>query len=144
MIIKHRGVVEADIRVATLADSAPLYHRPYVEAPPPQQLLAEWIAAPSAILPTLVSLMGSPALCSRAWIWQQYDHMVMGDTVIRPGGDSAVVRVHGTNKAVAMTCDVTPRYVAADPEMGTKQAGRRDLAQLMCRWCRPGSQSPTT
>ena len=67
-------------------------------------------------------LMGSPALCSRRWIWEQYDHMVMGDTILRPGGDAAVVRVHGTGKGLALTCDVTPRYVAADPVMGTKQA----------------------
>jgi phosphoribosylformylglycinamidine (FGAM) synthase-like enzyme len=61
-------------------------------------------------------------LCSRRWIWEQYDHMVMGDTVQRPGGDAAVVRVHGTSKGIAATCDVTPRYVLADPVMGTKQA----------------------
>jgi phosphoribosylformylglycinamidine synthase len=66
--------------------------------------------------------MSDPQGCSRRWVWQQYDHMVMGDTIQRPGGDAAVVRVHGTNKAIAATCDVTPRYVLADPAMGTKQA----------------------
>ena len=66
--------------------------------------------------------MGSPHLCSRRWIWEQYDNTVMGDTIQRPGGDAAVVRVHGTSKALALTCDVTPRYVAADPVMGAKQA----------------------
>ena len=78
--------------------------------------------APNAILGALKTMMGSPHLCSRRWIWEQYDHMVMGDTVQRPGGDAGVVRVHGTSKALAVTCDVTPRYVAADPVMGTKQA----------------------
>ena len=67
-------------------------------------------------------MMGGPHLASRRWIWEQYDHMVMGDTVQRPGGDAAVVRVHGTAKGIAATCDVTPRYVLADPVMGTKQA----------------------
>jgi phosphoribosylformylglycinamidine synthase len=67
-------------------------------------------------------MLGSPQLASRRWIWEQYDHMVMGDTVQRPGGDAAVVRVHGTSKGLAMTCDVTPRYVAADPRMGARQA----------------------
>ena len=67
-------------------------------------------------------MMAGPPLASRRWIWEQYDHMVMGDTVRRPGGDAAVVRVHGTQKGLAVTCDVTPRYVAADPGMGTKQA----------------------
>ena len=66
--------------------------------------------------------MGSPHLSSRRWIWQQYDHMVMADTVQRPGGDAGVVRVHGTEKALAISCDVTPRYCAADPYQGAKQA----------------------
>jgi phosphoribosylformylglycinamidine (FGAM) synthase-like enzyme len=70
----------------------------------------------------LATLMGSPDIASKRWIWTQYDHMVMNDTVARPGGDAAVVRVHGTNKAVAMTSDCTPRYVEADPVEGGKQA----------------------
>jgi phosphoribosylformylglycinamidine synthase len=80
------------------------------------------VPAPNAILDTLKTLVSGPALASRRWIWEQYDHMVMGDTVQRPGGDAAVVRIHGTTKGLALTCDVTPRYVAADPAMGTKQA----------------------
>ncbi len=66
--------------------------------------------------------MGSPHLASRRWIYEQYDHMVMADTVQRPGGDAAVVRVHGTQKGLAISCDVTPRYCAADPQEGAKQA----------------------
>jgi phosphoribosylformylglycinamidine synthase len=67
-------------------------------------------------------MMGTPHLASRRWIWEQYDYTVMGDTIQRPGGDAAVVRVHGTTKGIAATCDVTPRYCLADPAMGTKQA----------------------
>jgi phosphoribosylformylglycinamidine synthase len=67
-------------------------------------------------------MMGSPQLCSRRWIFEQYDHMVMADTVVRPGGDAAVVRIHGTNKGLAISCDVTPRYCAADAREGAKQA----------------------
>ncbi|MGJ3627547.1 AIR synthase related protein [Sphingomonas sp. MMS24-JH45] len=70
----------------------------------------------------LVTLMGSPDVASRRWIWEQYDHMVGADTVQRPGGDAAVVRVHGTDKALAMTTDCTPRYCFADPIEGGKQA----------------------
>jgi phosphoribosylformylglycinamidine synthase len=66
--------------------------------------------------------MATPNLCSKRWIWEQYDHMVMGDTVARPGGDAAVVRVHGTAKGLALTCDCTPRYCAADPVAGGRQA----------------------
>ncbi len=122
MIVKHKGEVEADLPVATLANSAPRYERPWVPTEPPKMILPEWLPAPNSILGTLKIMMGGPHLSSRRWIWEQYDHMVMGDTVQRPGGDAAVVRVHGTSKGIAATCDVTPRYVLADPVMGTKQA----------------------
>jgi len=123
MIVTHKGHIEANIPVATLADSAPLYERPWYPPVPPKQILPEWVAAPAdGMLPALRQLMAHPQLASRRWIWEQYDHMVMGDTVIRPGGDAAVVRVHGTTKGIAATCDVTPRYCLADPEMGTRQA----------------------
>ena len=74
------------------------------------------------VLTALARLMARPDLCSRRWIWEQYDHTVMGDTVIGPGGDAALVRVHGANRALAISTDVTPRYVKADPREGGKQA----------------------
>jgi phosphoribosylformylglycinamidine synthase len=122
MVITHNGNVEADLPVPVLANSAPMYERPWVEPKKPAKILPEWVPAPNSILGTLKELMGGPHLSSRRWIWEQYDHMVMGDTIGRPGGDAGVVRVHGTKKAIAVTCDVTPRYVTADPEEGTKQA----------------------
>ena len=69
-----------------------------------------------------MKLLRSPDLCSRRWIWEQYDHSVMADTVQAPGGDAAVVRVHGKQKAIAITTDVTPRYCKADAFEGAKQA----------------------
>ena len=91
--------------------------------PEPQPVVApEEVPAPNSVLGALECLMGSPHLSSRRWIWEQYDHMVMADTVQRPGGDAAVVRVHGTQKGLAISCDVTPRYCAADPFEGAKQA----------------------
>jgi phosphoribosylformylglycinamidine synthase len=122
MIIKHKGNVEADLPVPVLANSAPQYKRPYIEPKKPAKILPEWVPAPNSILGTLKEMMSSHHLASRRWIWEQYDHMVMGDTVGRPGGDAGVVRVHDTQKAIAVACDVTPRYVTADPEEGTKQA----------------------
>ena len=90
---------------------------------PPQPTIApDDVPAPNSILGALETMMGSPALSSRRWIWEQYDHMVMTDTVQRPGGDAAVVRVHGTDKGLAISCDVTPRYCAADAYEGAKQA----------------------
>jgi phosphoribosylformylglycinamidine synthase len=75
-----------------------------------------------SITDSLLKLVASPDLCSRRWIWQQYDWSVMADTVQPPGGDAAVVRVHGSSKALAITTDVTPRYCKADSFEGAKQA----------------------
>ncbi len=122
MVVRHKGQIEADIPVATLANSAPLYERPWTAPEPRRTIPAAEVAAPASLTGALETLMGHPQGCSRRWVWEQYDHMVMGDTLQRPGGDAAVVRVHGTKKAIAATCDVTPRYVLADPSMGTKQA----------------------
>ena len=122
LVVTHNGRVEADIPVGELTDSAPVYKRPWTRPEPPAVIAPEDVPAPDSLSETLETLLGSPHLCSRRWVWEQYDHMVMGDTVCRPGGDAAVVRVHGTNKGLAATCDVTPRYCAADPVEGGKQA----------------------
>ncbi len=120
MVLKWKGDVVCDIPLAPLADDAPLYDRPHVPTPKP----AELQNVPECTDPAadLVKLMGSPDIASRRWIWEQYDHMVGGDTVQRPGGDAAVVRVHGTDKGLAITTDCTPRYCFADPVEGGKQA----------------------
>ena len=125
LIVKHKGAVEADLPVDKLANSAPQYgpaERPWIPTPARKLILPEWVPAPNGLLDCLKRMLGTEHLCSRRWIWEQYDHTVMGDTMQRPGGDAAVVRVHGTTKAIAVCCDVTPRYCLADPVMGTKQA----------------------
>jgi phosphoribosylformylglycinamidine synthase len=122
LVVRHRGMVEADIPLAALAHAAPVYERPIVRREPPAAVAPHEVPAANSSLAALEYLMGSPDLCSRRWIWEQYDHMVMADTVQRPGGDAAVVRVHGSDKGLAISCDVTPRYCAADPFEGAKQA----------------------
>lgn len=122
MVVRHKGRIEADIPVDKLANSAPVYERPWVATELPKRILPEWVPAPNSVLGALRTMMGHPQLCSRRWIWEQYDNMVMGHTIQRPGGDAAIVRIPGTGKGIAVACDVTPRYVAADPEMGTRQA----------------------
>lgn len=82
------------------------------------------------LLTALARMMERPDLCSREWIWSQYDHTVMGDTVIPPGSDAAVVRVHGTQKALAISTDVTPRYCKADPVEGGRQAVAESFRNL--------------
>ncbi|HMC92757.1 MAG TPA: AIR synthase related protein, partial [Allosphingosinicella sp.] len=120
LVLKWRGETAADIPLAPLADDAPLYERPWVETPKPAPLAD--VPESTDIAADLLTLMASPDLASRRWIWEQYDTMVGADTVQRPGGDAAVVRVHGTDKALAITTDVTPRYCYADPLEGGKQA----------------------
>ncbi|MGA7457117.1 MAG: phosphoribosylformylglycinamidine synthase subunit PurL [Methyloceanibacter sp.] len=122
LVVRHRGIVEADIPLAALAHAAPVYERPYTKQESQQVIAPQAVPPPNSLLGALECLMGSPHLSSRRWIWEQYDHMVMTDTVQRPGGDAAVVRVHGTQKGLAISCDVTPRYCAADPFEGAKQA----------------------
>jgi phosphoribosylformylglycinamidine synthase len=122
LVVKHKGAVQADLPTAMLSDDAPVYDRPIARKPKPAAIAATGVPAPDSLGAVLLSLMGSPHLASRRWIWEQYDHMVMGDTMVRPGSDAAVVRVHETNKALALSCDVTPRYCYADPFEGGKQA----------------------
>ncbi|HEY0028619.1 MAG TPA: phosphoribosylformylglycinamidine synthase subunit PurL [Allosphingosinicella sp.] len=120
LVLTWNGETVADIPLAPLADDAPLYERPWV--PTPEREPLGDTPHSKDIGADLIKLMGSPDLASRRWIWEQYDHMVGADTVQRPGGDAAVVRVHGTQKALAMSTDVTPRYCFADPVEGGKQA----------------------
>jgi phosphoribosylformylglycinamidine synthase len=122
LVVRHGGKVEADIPLSALAHAAPVYERPWTPKPKARHIAPEDVPAPNSLLGALESMMGSPHLSSRRWIWEQYDHMVMADTVQRPGGDAGVVRVHGTQKGLAISCDVTPRYCAADPYQGAKQA----------------------
>jgi phosphoribosylformylglycinamidine synthase len=123
IVIRHKGVLEADIPLAPLESEAPLYRRPITETPKQPVLLASAMPDPVGIAPALMTLVACPDLCSRRWIWDQYDSLVNGQTVQRPGGaDAAVVRIEDHDRALAMTTDCTPRYCLADPEEGGKQA----------------------
>jgi phosphoribosylformylglycinamidine synthase len=126
MVLEWNGEVVCDIPLGPLADEAPLYDRPHMSL---DEYKAWAQVKPLGELPEstdvaadLLKLMGSPALASRRWIYEQYDQSVGANTVQRPGGDAAVVRVHGSRKALAMTTDCTPRYCYADPYEGGKQA----------------------
>jgi phosphoribosylformylglycinamidine synthase len=120
MVLEFNGEVVCDIPLGPLADEAPCYERPYAIPKAPEPLTD--IPESTDIAADLLKLMASPNLASRRWVWEQYDQQVGGDTVQRPGGDAAVVRVHGSKKALAITTDVTPRYCYADPVEGGKQA----------------------
>ncbi len=126
MVLEFDGEVVCDIPLGPLADDAPEYERPYVS---PEEYKA-WAKVPAmGTVPAttdlgadLTALMGSADLASRKWIWEQYDSQVGADTMQKSGGDAAVVRVHGTKKALAISTDCSPRYCYADPYEGGKQA----------------------
>ncbi|HUF87617.1 MAG TPA: phosphoribosylformylglycinamidine synthase subunit PurL, partial [Thermohalobaculum sp.] len=133
-LVRHGGAVKADLPLKALSGTAPEYDRPWVETPPPAPLGAVPETDPAE---ALLRLMGAPNFCSRAWVWEQYDHMVMADTVVRPGADAAVVRVHGTAKALAFTADVTPRYCKANPYQGGRQAVAEAYRNLSATGAKP-------
>jgi phosphoribosylformylglycinamidine synthase II len=120
LVVKHKGEIVADMPITALSDAAPVYERPYTERKP---MTGEPAYDKSkSVLASLKTILASPDMASRRWVWEQYDHTVMSDTVQLPGGDAAVVRIHGSNKALAITTDVTPRYCRPDPFEGGKQA----------------------
>jgi phosphoribosylformylglycinamidine synthase len=121
-VVKRGGAVMADLPIKELGDEAPLYHRPFLETSKLERVQAADVAPPLPIADALERLIGSPDLCCKRWVWEQYDHVINGNTVQRPGGDAAVVRIVDGPKALALTADVTPRYCEADPFEGGKQA----------------------
>ena len=121
-VVKHHGEVMADLPIKELGDEAPLYDRPWVETPRQQRVAAETVTPPMSNADALKKLVATPDLCSKRWIWEQYDHLILGNTVAAPGGDAAIVRVEDGPKGLALTSDVTPRYCEADPFEGGKQA----------------------
>jgi phosphoribosylformylglycinamidine synthase subunit PurL len=121
-IVRHGGAVMADLPIKELGDEAPVYDRKHAEGAKPPVIDAVSVKPPLAVADALEKLIAAPDLCSKRWVWEQYDHVIIGNTVQRPGGDAAVVRVEDGPKALALTSDVTPRYCEADPYEGGKQA----------------------
>ena len=118
-LIMHGNAVKADLPLSQLSSQAPEYDRPWVETPAPAPLGPLPDIAPIAALRALI---GSPNHAHKAWIWDQYDSEVGGNTIRHPGLGAGIVRIEGTRKALAFTSDVTPRYVRANPVQGGRQA----------------------
>ncbi len=136
--VRHQGRVEADIPLAPLADEAPLYTRPTVESPKGEKINPARVEDRVGLTAALQTLVACPDLCSRAWIWDQYDSTVGGQTVKRPGAaDAAIVKLDGLKRGIAMTTDCTPRYCAADAEEGGKQAVAEAWRNLTAVGARP-------
>ena len=120
--VLKNGISEANIPIDPMVDQSPEYDRPWSEIPKQEQIRSSDYRPKGSLQDVFEVLIGCPDLSSRRWIWEQYDHLVMNNTIARPGGDAAVVRVNDTNKAIAMSVDTTPRYCLADPKVGGAQA----------------------
>ncbi|MBV1708015.1 MAG: phosphoribosylformylglycinamidine synthase subunit PurL [Hyphomicrobiales bacterium] len=136
-VVKHGGEVKADLPIKELGDEAPLYDRPWVAKPKQAVIEARDVRPPVSPDVALLRLLATPDLCSKRWVWEQYDHLILGNSVQQPGGDAAVVRVGDGPKGLAFTTDVTPRYCEADPVEGGRQAVAEAWRNLTASGARP-------
>ena len=121
-VIKHKGEVMADMPIKELGDEAPEYDRPWLPTAKLPVIAASAVTPPMSNRDALLKLVGSPDQCSKRWVYEQYDTLILGNSVVTPGGDAGLIRIGDGPKGLAMTCDVTPRYCEADPVEGGKQA----------------------
>ena len=136
-VVKHGGLVKVDLPIKELGDEAPLYDRHHVPTPKPAKLDASTLDAPLSIAEALKKMVACPDLASKRWIWEQYDHLILGNSIVGPGGDAAVVRVEDGPKGLALTADVSPHYCFADPVEGGKQAVAEAWRNLTAVGARP-------
>ena len=138
--IRDKGEVVAEIDLKALHNMTPKFAR--LDSPPfdllkRRKLDINAIPQPKNITETLKTLLASPNLCSKKWVWRQFDHQVMTNTVVRPGSDSAVVRIKGTNKALAMSLDCNSRYCWLNPRLGAAQAVAEATRNVACSGAKP-------
>ena len=137
MVVTKDGGVVADLPIDPLALASPEYDRPWTATEKPAAVGIDDVPAANDPSAALKRLVGCPDMASKRWAWEQYDHMVMADTVQRPGGDAAVLRVHGSDKGLAVTSDCTPRYCFADPVEGGRQVVAEAWRNLTAVGARP-------
>jgi phosphoribosylformylglycinamidine synthase len=136
--IYWKGETVVAIPVDPIAENAPVHDRPTAaRAASADPLDLTLLAPPSDAGKALLSLLGSSNLCSRHWVYRQYDQLVQSSTVLRPGGDAAVVRVPGTSRALALTTDCNPRFCMLDPYLGTQHAVAEAARNVAVTGARP-------
>ena len=136
-VVKHQGQIKADLPIKELGDEAPLYDRPWTPTPQKPVLNAHDVKPPISNTEALLKLIASPDQASKRWAWEQYDHLILGNTVQQPGGDAAVIRLGDGPKGLALCTDVTQRYCEADPFEGGKQAVAEAWRNLTAVGARP-------
>ena len=138
--VVFQGEEVARLPIALLTDDAPAYARPSV--PPPdfderQELNFDRLPLPGDYTKTLLALLDAPNIASKAWVYRQYDHLVRGNTIVAPGSDAAVLRIKGTNKAVALSVDCNSRYCSLDPYVGAMIAVVEGARNVVCAGATP-------
>ncbi|WP_010191817.1 phosphoribosylformylglycinamidine synthase subunit PurL [Bacillus sp. m3-13] len=135
----HKGEVIADVPVDALAEEAPVYHKPSTEPAYYREFQEMEVAVPEVAdyEETLVALLKQPTIASKEWVYDQYDYQVRTNTVVVPGSDAAVVRIRGTEKALAMTTDCNSRYLYLDPEVGGMIAVAEAARNIVCSGAKP-------
>ncbi|KKB35740.1 phosphoribosylformylglycinamidine synthase subunit PurL [Bacillus thermotolerans] len=130
----HKGEVVAEVPADALAEDAPVYHKPSTEPAyyREYQEMEQETPQVNDYKETLVELLSQPTVASKEWVYEQYDYQVRTNTVVAPGSDAAVIRVRGTNKALAMTTDCNSRYLYLDPEIGGKIAVAEAARNIVC------------
>jgi phosphoribosylformylglycinamidine synthase II len=136
-VVKHQGRICADLPIKELGDEAPVYDRPWRAGPKLPLITAQAVPPPIDNGQALLRLLASPDLCSKRWVFEQYDHFILGNTIQSPGGDAAIVRIADGPKGLALCTDVTPRYCEADPREGGKQAVAEAWRNLNAVGARP-------
>lgn len=137
--LTHNGEVVAEVPADALAEDAPVYHKPskvpayYQEF----QAMENEIPAVENVSETLLNLLKQPTIASKEWVYDQYDYMVRTNTIVAPGSDAALVRIRGTEKALAMTTDCNSRYIYLDPETGGKIAVAEAARNVVCSGAEP-------
>ena len=132
--IDFGGARVVDLPVNPVTDGAPCYERPTAAPVAPAR---EKLKAAGDVTDCLLELLGRPEFADKSWVYEQYDYMVRTNTVVRPGADAAVLRLPGTNRALAMTCDCNPRYCALDPYVGAQRIIAEATRNLACVGAEP-------
>jgi phosphoribosylformylglycinamidine synthase len=136
-VVRHRGKTMADLPIRELGDQAPEYDRLWTAPKELRHISPADIPPPNDLKSAILSIVGSPDMCSRRWVFEQYDYLIQSNTAAIPGGDAGVVRLNGSGKGLAAATDVTPRYVEADPYEGGKQAVAECWRNLTCVGAEP-------
>lgn len=135
----HKGEVVAEIAADALAEDAPVYHKPSAEPSyyREYQEMEQTIPAVENYTETLKQLLQQPTIASKEWVYSQFDHHIGSNTLVSPGSDAAVVRIRGTEKAIAITTDCNARYIYLDPEVGGKIAVAEAARNVVCSGAKP-------